>query len=211
MHNQFINTWSKGEECRLRDMKGSTKVELLRAFPNRTWVAIKAKAYRLKMGGLVRRVPKIKINGSKTEEAFIAGLIEGEGSFFVHVSRNGGRNLNNEYRYNYLEPEFKIAMRDKTPMERVGNLLGLSTKWCKHREQWLLKVSRERALTLAKWILPLLTINSLRHKQTKAILKIFRKNNTLKVSPQVVINVLRMRKQKRLNYLLQHIGELRNV
>jgi len=50
-------------------MKGSTKEELLKAFPNRTWSGIRNKAKKLKIRRLVKRIPwnkgKTKL-GSKT-------------------------------------------------------------------------------------------------------------------------------------------------
>ena len=57
IHNQVINPWTEAEEIRLRKMKGSTKEELLKAFPNRTWSAIRGKAKKLKIRKLVKRVP----------------------------------------------------------------------------------------------------------------------------------------------------------
>lgn len=52
-----MRTWTDEEENRLRNIKGSTKEELFKAFPKRTWSAIRGKAKRLKIRKLVKLIP----------------------------------------------------------------------------------------------------------------------------------------------------------
>lgn len=57
-------------------------------------------------------------DASEVEVAWLAGLLEGEGSFLTLTDRQGGR----EYRY----PKVTVNMTDRDVIERVASLFGTS-------------------------------------------------------------------------------------
>jgi hypothetical protein len=90
---------------------------------------------------------------SDAEVAWLAGLLEGEGSFYMLTSRTG--ELRKAYRY----PKIQVSMTDRDIIDRVSVLFGTKTyakpparKYPDRRPQWQAQISGVGA---AEWMVRL--------------------------------------------------------
>ena len=102
------------------------------------------------------------------EQGFIAGLIEGEGSFLIGLERKDMIKdmalspAERVYHYNYLVPVFTLEMRKKPPVERVSKALAVPFYYYEKGERWIINTSAvPQVLAIAKWSLPYLTQNTI--------------------------------------------------
>lgn len=90
------------------------------------------------------------MNITETELAWVAGLLEGEGSFMT-----GRNHVNGKL---YLYPRIVVSMTDEDVIDKAAKIFGTSTykipNKTKNKQQWRAQVNGSRAALLMSDLLP---------------------------------------------------------
>lgn len=143
------------------------------------------------------------------DQAWLAGIIEGEGSFRAGLERKElikDTKLpppEREYRYNYLYPRFSIGLglKSKASVERAGKLLGY--KPFETKEKAVIDVTGEPAISIAIWALKFMTPKSEKYVDAKHLLQMFREQVGIVILPEDVPKVLGMTKEEHYRYVMK--------
>jgi len=158
--------------------------------------------------------PKLPVEEwSEFEIGHVIGLIEGEGSFFVHLVRS--RLIKNYilppeqrvYRYNYIIPYFNLRMTDEQPVRKIQEAFHIGftitpPKLPRVKAYTARTTKAEEAIVIAQWALPLLTPQTRAWKEAKYMLTIFKETPAITITPQQARTLLPIRKGERWETLL---------
>lgn len=108
----------------------------------------------------------------KSDKAYLAGIIDGEGC--IAISRNMRKDRPSPA---YYEARISLGMTAKNVIDWACHITDLGTTYVtttplKRKKQWLWRVSNQRAITIAKLLLPFLKV---KQKQAR-LLVLFQKH-----------------------------------
>lgn len=157
--------WSDDEVKILKTKMALPKEELLKLLPRRTWHAILNKAQQV---GVFRRLEvnknqaKYHYDLTEVEAAYIAGIIDGEGSIAIRRDKGSGTS--------WYYPCLAIVNTDKNLMSWLHSKLHFSRthlrKRGKSRQCYLGILSAYRVYSLLKQLLPFLIVKKERAEHT---------------------------------------------
>lgn len=162
--------WAKEEEEILKTLylRPIPESDFVKALPNRTLPAIKCKIHSLGLHGRISFLEQPrKLNLTETEKAYLAGLIDGEGS--IHFALNTGETIIPKISISNSNTEVLEWCRNKIGRGYISTLSPHSFEGSFHRQthQFIIQ-AKPTILPVLEAIFPFLIIKK---KQAKLVLE----------------------------------------